>query len=140
MRFAARCSAVSASNEPMRSRFDLGRLLAPYGSDNRPTRQFLARLPVTQLEHVECVPGARIPHVRCQQVRHVAGTPAAEPGRYRHVLLAVDAEADREPLNRCAEPPFPEHLAGPNVVRPEPPVEITREDEAAPSREGRRVE
>ena len=42
--------------------------------------------------------------------------------------------------NRCAEPPFPEHLAGPDVVRPEPPVEITREGEAAPGRQDRSVE
>src|SRR6266850_5872719 len=72
--------------------------------------------------------------------RHETRAAAAVSGRHGDVLPAVDAERDREALDRRAEARLPEDLSRLHVERAEHAIEIADEREAAGRRDRRRHE
>src|SRR5690606_3219877 len=90
---------------------------------------------VRQREHVERLSASRRLDLGRDQVRHEARASAAEPGRDRDVLLAVDLVADREALHRRREARLPDDAAVAHVDRFELAVEVADEHEAAGRRQ-----
>src|SRR5262245_23212690 len=62
--------------------------------------------------------------------RHEPGAASAIAGHDCDVLLAVDGEGHREALDGGGEPRLPQDLAGFDVERPEPSIEISGERDA----------
>src|ERR1019366_1991083 len=61
----------------------------------------------------------------------------AKTRRNRHVLLAASTEGQRKPLHRCAEPRFPQRLAGLHVDRAEYTIHVADKRHAARCRQYR---
>src|SRR5262252_3427302 len=76
-------------------------------------------------------------NVRRNRCRHQTRTAAAVACRHGDVLPAVDAERDRESLDRRAEARLPQDLACLRVERAEHAIEIADEHDAAGSRNRR---
>src|SRR5690606_9860273 len=65
---------------------------------------------------------------------------AAETGRDRYVLTAIDGERDRKSLHRGREPRLPQGPAGPDVDRAKRAIQIADEGDASCRRQHRREE
>src|SRR5437867_2718148 len=74
--------------------------------------------------------------IRRDRRRHEPRAAAAVAARDADVLLAVDAEGDRESLHRRRQPRLPQYRAGLDVEGAEPAIEIAREDDPARGRNG----
>src|SRR5688572_22361552 len=77
---------------------------------------------------------------RRERIRHQPWAAAASAGRYRDILLAVDAVRHREALHRCRELRFPEDLARLHIDGSEHLVAIADERDAARSCDNTREE
>src|ERR1700723_1480806 len=91
----------------------------------------ICALLIRQSKDIERLAIVRAMDIGEKHIGHFLRAAAPKPRRHGHILLAVDAEADRIALHGRAELGLPQRLAGLDVYRPEDAVIVTDKGNAA---------